>query len=123
MASNLENGATIGRTTPQERGEVGEDSRLRKLLERVTDNWRVKFLLVPTLLLVASLPRGSALLRPSSSDVCFNKWELLGCAPWGEESFNGGPGSDDCSVVVIERNGEYCVYSGPYEAPNPFEDN
>ena len=56
----LENGATIGRISSQERGEVvGENSRLGELFAKVTENWKIKCLLVPTLLVVANIPRAS----------------------------------------------------------------
>ena len=120
----VENGTTIGGISPQERGEVVDgNSRLGELLAKVTSNWKVKCLLVPTLLVVATISRASETPRLRSNDVCFNNWELIGCAPWGEESFSGGPGSDDCSVVVVKQDGEFCVWSGPKEAPNPFEKN
>jgi hypothetical protein len=105
---------------------VGEDSGARRLLREITGeitrNWG-KTLVVPALLLIASLHRDSelpAVVTPEEP-VCFNKWELIGCASWGHESFSGGPGSDDCSVRVVKQDGEFCVWSGPQGAPDPFQ--
>lgn len=119
----VENGTTIGRITPQETGEIDvENSKVGELLARVSNNWKVKSLLVPALLIVANLSRASELPPKvsSSEEVCFNKWELLGCATWGKEAFYGGPGIDDCSSRVAEQDGEFCVWSGPQGAPDPF---
>jgi hypothetical protein len=55
-----ENEATIGRITTQEAGEIiVENSGLGESLGRIAGNWKVKCLLIPTILLVANIPRAS----------------------------------------------------------------